>query len=86
MHGNAREWCWDAFQGDYPPGPARDPSGPADGGATRLHRGGSWWDYPHACRTAYRNMSPYLLRDKLVGFRVACGVLAPPGVAGGPHS
>ncbi len=84
MHGNAREWCWDAFEGEYPPGgPARDPSGPADGGAKRLHRGGSWWDYSHACRCGHRNMSPYKLRDSLVGFRVACRKPAQAGVAGG---
>jgi formylglycine-generating enzyme required for sulfatase activity len=84
MHGNAREWCWDALQGSYPAGPVTDPRGPADGGTTRLHRGGSWWDYPHACRSGFRNMSAYLLRDNLVGFRVACGVPAGPGADGEP--
>jgi serine/threonine protein kinase/formylglycine-generating enzyme required for sulfatase activity len=82
MHGNAREWCWDAFGGHYPTGPVEDPRGPDDG-ATRLHRGGSWWDYPHACRCGYRNMSPHLLRDNLVGFRVGCGAPARPEAAGG---
>jgi serine/threonine protein kinase/formylglycine-generating enzyme required for sulfatase activity len=81
MHGNAREWCWDAFQGDYPSGSAQDPRGPADGN-TRLHRGGSWWDYPHAGRSGFRNMSSFLLRDNLVGFRVACGVPSRPKAAG----
>lgn len=82
MHGNAREWCWDAFQGSYPSGSVQDPRGPADG-ITRLHRGGSWWDYSHACRSGFRNMSSFLLRDNLVGFRVACGVPSHPRAAGG---
>jgi formylglycine-generating enzyme required for sulfatase activity len=86
MHGNAREWCWDAFPGEYARGPDRDPRGAADGGAVHMHRGGSWWDYPHACRSGFRNMSLYLLRDNLIGFRVACGVPGRPGAAGGtPH-
>jgi serine/threonine protein kinase/formylglycine-generating enzyme required for sulfatase activity len=83
MHGNAREWCWDALEGNYPPGPVRDPRGPCDVKEKYLHRGGSWWDYPHACRSGYRNMSPYHLRDNVLGFRVACGVPGRPLAAGG---
>jgi serine/threonine protein kinase/formylglycine-generating enzyme required for sulfatase activity len=83
MHGNAREWCWDGYSGTYPAGPAQDPRGPTDPGASRLHRGGSWWDYPHACRSGYRNMSPCQLADNLVGFRVARGMPNQPKTAGG---
>ena len=72
MHGNVREWCWDRYQKTYPTGPASDPTGP-DAGASRVVRGGSWYDHGRACRSPERNASPATFRDSLVGFRVACG-------------
>jgi formylglycine-generating enzyme required for sulfatase activity len=83
MHGNVREWCWDAFH-EYPRDPVSDPTGSAEPPpfTDRVHRGGSWYDQPAACRSAFRNRSPLVLRDKVIGFRVACG--SPPAGQDGP--
>jgi serine/threonine protein kinase/formylglycine-generating enzyme required for sulfatase activity len=76
MHGNAREWCWDWYD-DYPMKPVTDPCGPADlplkGWGDKVHRGGSWYDVSGACRSSFRNRIPLLMRDRVIGFRVACG-------------
>ena len=52
MHGNVAEWCYDWF-GDYPVGPATDPTGPATG-TSRVLRGGCWWWPARALRSANR--------------------------------
>ncbi|HEV3262476.1 MAG TPA: SUMF1/EgtB/PvdO family nonheme iron enzyme [Gemmataceae bacterium] len=76
MHGNAREWCWDGYDEDYPTKLVTDPRGP-EAHEAPIHRGGSWFDYPHACRSAFRNWSRFNLRDNVIGFRVGCGAPAP---------
>ena len=74
IHGNVWEWCLDHWHGSYE-------GAPEDGSAwmnkdeeegTRLLRGGSWYDDPGFCRSAYR--FHYLPDDAsfLVGFRVVC--------------
>ncbi|MBE9002227.1 SUMF1/EgtB/PvdO family nonheme iron enzyme [Nostoc sp. LEGE 12447] len=73
MHGNVWEWCQDTWHDSYK-------GAPSDGSAwidndNQLHmlRGGSWYDRPENCRSAYRN-NPYS-RDDLygnIGFRVVC--------------
>jgi formylglycine-generating enzyme len=67
MHGNAREWCSDWYDGKLAGGV--DPEGPA-GGSYRVHRGGGWKDDPVLCRSADRKCVPSLRNDDL-GFRVA---------------
>ena len=73
MHGNVWEWCLDQMHGSYE-------GAPTDGSAwieenedqeKRLLRGGSWYDYPRDCRSAYRLciFPDYLLSR---GFRVCC--------------
>ena len=76
MHGNVWEWCSDWYSDSLPGG--TDPVGPG-GGSDRVLRGGSWWDYPDGCRSAYRFLHDPADRDNddpsarndLMGFRVA---------------
>jgi len=71
MHGNAWQWCADRYADDYyGKSPADDPTGPDAGGA-RVHRGGSWGDWPVVARSAVRVSSPPDFRNYFTGFRVA---------------
>jgi formylglycine-generating enzyme required for sulfatase activity len=72
MHGNVWEWCLDSVT-NYTSNAATDPF--FTGGAYRVIRGGSWYDVPANCRSAFRgvNDTPDSVGQS-VGFRV---VLAP---------
>jgi formylglycine-generating enzyme required for sulfatase activity len=79
IHGNVWEWCLDRWHPSLT-------KGPTDGSAwqepapelakenqdRRLLRGGSWFDNPAYCRSAYRidNLPDY--RGNSLGFRVCC--------------
>jgi formylglycine-generating enzyme required for sulfatase activity len=77
MQGNMREWCWDSYA-PHSDKPATDPQGPEPNPyGDRVHRGGSWYDVSAACRSGFRNRSPLVLRDRVIGFRVACGGTRP---------
>ncbi len=68
MHGNVWEWCSDSY-GYYPSAAQRNPKG-ATSGASRVFRGGSWYDYALNCRSAYRDSDTPGARNRNVGFRV----------------
>jgi len=70
MHGNACEWTRTAYRPyPYRPDDGRDePS--ADG--QKVVRGGSWYDRPKRCRSAFRLSYPAWQRVYNVGFRVIC--------------
>ncbi|MBD6620105.1 SUMF1/EgtB/PvdOfamily nonheme iron enzyme [Komarekiella sp. 'clone 1'] len=71
MHGNTSEWCQDSWHKNYE-------GAPADGGAwingndQRLLRGGSWYNGPGRCRSAYRVRLTPGGRNAYFGFRVVC--------------
>ncbi|MCX7805138.1 MAG: formylglycine-generating enzyme family protein [Planctomycetota bacterium] len=66
--GNVGEWCEDWY-GEYPKEAVVDPQGAAQG-VSRVLRGGSWFNYPRACRSANRNRSGPGDRYDIFGFRV----------------
>jgi formylglycine-generating enzyme required for sulfatase activity len=75
MHGNVWEWCADDWHANFEgaPGDGRpwlDENAKED--ERRLLRGGSWYDHPRDCRSAYRYFSPPDGRFNDVGFRVCC--------------
>jgi len=71
MHGNLFEWCLDSFA-YYSAAPVRDPF--VTGGSNRVARGGSWFSFSSACRSAVRSVGNPGSTSDFIGFRV---VLAP---------
>ena len=73
MHGNVWEWCLDHWHDHYE-------GAPTDGSAwltddeksRRVIRGGSWFDDPQGCRSAYRFGCDPVSRYTYGGFRVVC--------------
>ncbi|WP_094678413.1 SUMF1/EgtB/PvdO family nonheme iron enzyme [Hydrocoleum sp. CS-953] len=76
MHGNVSEWCADDWHDNYQ-------GAPSDGSAwlendqkedNAVLRGGSWFNDPSDCRSAYREgFDRGLDCYNLIGFRVVCG-------------
>jgi formylglycine-generating enzyme required for sulfatase activity len=80
MHGNVREWCLDQWHGNYNGAPTDGSAWVdyAEGEKTkesvrcRLLRGGSWYNAPAVCRSAYRSFALPGYRFYGIGFRVCC--------------
>ena len=79
MHGNVWEWCldrgpdgcvWMNWTADAKETDT-DPKGPAVG-ASRLHRGGGWWEDASSCRIGRRPSIPAGVGNSLIGLRLAC--------------
>ena len=69
MHGNVREWCADAWDGSTVLPGGTDPLG--TNGDNRVNRGGSWLNYGHSSRCAYRYRNTPEDRNDYLGFRPA---------------
>jgi formylglycine-generating enzyme required for sulfatase activity len=72
MHGNVWEWCADPWHDSYK-------NAPIDGSiwktkpsndSYRLLRGGSWYDFPSYCRSAFRSRNERDVRGSNIGFRL----------------
>jgi formylglycine-generating enzyme required for sulfatase activity/uncharacterized caspase-like protein len=75
MHGNVWEWCADTWHDSYKGAPVDGRAWIDNNSQYRLLRGGSWYDFPDGCRSAFRNYSVRAGRDdffNLIGFRVVC--------------
>jgi formylglycine-generating enzyme required for sulfatase activity len=68
MHGNVWEWT----RSSYKPYPykADDARNDTTGDGPRVVRGGSWYDRPKRCRSAFRLSYPAWRKVYNVGFRV----------------
>jgi formylglycine-generating enzyme required for sulfatase activity len=74
MHGNVFEWCMDDWHSNYKDAP-NDGSAwikNAETTSGKVFRGGSWYDSPRLCRSAYRYSITRDNRGDLIGFRVIC--------------
>ena len=72
MLGNVLEWCSDGYQGDfYARSPVENPVCPFEGAASRVLRGGSWYDFPRDARSASRGRRAPGDRNDDLGFRAA---------------
>jgi formylglycine-generating enzyme required for sulfatase activity len=74
MHGNVWEWCEDNWHDNYDGAPTDGSVWIENGDDNRSPlRGGSWFDYPDFCRSAYRHGSNRRGFINSFGFRVVCG-------------
>ena len=75
MHGNVWEWCEDDWHDNYDSAP-KDGSAWLDldtnEGKDKRLRGGSWYNLPGVCRSAYRYFFSRVDRNSDIGFRVCC--------------
>ena len=72
-HGNVWEWCLDYWHDDYEGAPTDGSAWVTSGNESRrVLRGGSWYDYPRVCRSAYRDFNSPDFAVNYIGFRVSC--------------
>ena len=72
MHGNVWQWTRSSYR-PYPYRADDGRNGPEDQ-SRKVVRGGSWYDRPERCRSAFRLSYPAWRRVYNVGFRVVCNV------------
>ena len=73
IHGNVWEWCADHWHENYERAPKDGTAWlSSDESSRRILRGGSWFDNPRNCRSAYRLRLEPGSRYDIIGFRVCC--------------
>jgi len=75
MHGNIWEWCQDIWQDSYHnylAVPTDETTEKRQEKIRNVLRGGSWFDYPVNCRSAYRCQGNPARKYEFFGFRVVC--------------
>jgi hypothetical protein len=70
MHGNVWEWVQDCWHSDYNGAPTDGSAWESGDGATRVIRGGGWYDDAGGCRSAYRYHFVPRIRSVNLGFRI----------------
>ncbi len=73
LHGNVWEWCQDHWHDNYEGAPTDGSAWLTENAkAGRVRRGGSWFDSPRLCRSAFRTDDIPDYRVNYLGFRVIC--------------
>ncbi|HEY9671502.1 MAG TPA: SUMF1/EgtB/PvdO family nonheme iron enzyme [Waterburya sp.] len=73
MHGNVWEWCLDQWHQNYDDAPTNGSAWLTDSkNNLRVLRGGSWYNDPRDCRSAFRYNWDSEDRLNRIGFRVVC--------------
>lgn len=77
MHGNVWEWCVDSWHSNYEGAPIdgsvwekENDDGSENDNDSRMLCGGSWYNYPEICRSAFRNVYYPGDRNDDFGFRL----------------
>ncbi|BAG05403.1 bifunctional serine/threonine-protein kinase/formylglycine-generating enzyme family protein [Microcystis aeruginosa] len=73
MSGNVWEWCEDNWHDNYIGAPKDGSAWLTNDNDYQILRGGSWYDDPYFCRSAYRDFLYRRVNDYYFGFRVVCG-------------
>ncbi|MBD2440978.1 caspase, EACC1-associated type [Nostoc sp. FACHB-110] len=74
MHGNVWEWCQDTWHDSYKGAPNDGSAWINNEDQRRCLRGGSWFNKPKDCRSAFRFSYSPDNRYNRIGFRVVCEV------------
>ncbi len=80
MHGNVWEWCLDDWHYNYKRAPIDgspwfdDNDNLSQKKVRAILRGGSWFNYPNYCRSAFRSPNTRDNHHNYIGFRVVCAV------------
>ena len=72
MHGNVWEWCQDEWHDNYIDAPKDSSVWTSQSDIIKVLRGGSWYNNPWNCRSAYRYYGSLGFNSNGFGFRVVC--------------